>query len=54
LRALRIAGPDHGCQTAVLGRLRAGVQFKDGSRVERDDGQVTVLANKKKRGKIAA
>ena len=40
--------------------VRAGVSFKDGVRVERDDGQVPVAAkkrlvvNKEKRGKIAA
>jgi hypothetical protein len=39
---------------------RAGVSFRDGVRVERDDGQVTVLrkkrllVNKEKRGKVAA
>jgi hypothetical protein len=40
--------------------VRAGVGFKDGVRVEREDGQVPVLtrkrlaATKEKRGKIAA
>ena len=44
----------------LLPLVRAGVGFKDGVRVERDDGQVPVLAkrrlavNKEKRGKIAA
>jgi putative transposase len=44
----------------LLPLVRAGVQFKDGVRVERDDAQVAVLArkrlsvNKEKRGKIAA
>jgi len=38
----------------LLPLVRAGVVFKDGVRVERDSGQVTVLANKKRHGKIAA
>jgi hypothetical protein len=44
----------------LLPLLRAGVQFKDGVRVERDDAQVTVLAKKRvpadkeRRGKAAA
>jgi hypothetical protein len=44
----------------LLPMVRAGVSFKDGVRVERDDGQVAVLArkrqmvNKEKRGKAAA
>jgi len=44
----------------LLPLVRAGVTFKDGVRVERDDGQVAVLAakrlkvNKEKRGKVAA
>jgi putative transposase len=44
----------------LLPMVRAGVSFKDGVRVERDDGQVAVLAkkrpvvNKEKRGKVAA
>jgi putative transposase len=43
----------------LLPLVRAGVQFKDGLRIERDDAQVTVLAkkrpvNKEKRGKAAA
>jgi hypothetical protein len=44
----------------LLPLVRAGVSFKDGVRVERDDGQVAVLAkkrlsvNKEKRGKVAA
>ena len=43
----------------LLPLVRAGVSFKDGVRVERDDGQVAVLVtkgvklNKEKRGKIA-
>lgn len=44
----------------LLPLVRAGVAFKDGVRVERDDGQVALLAakrlkvNKEKRGKVAA
>jgi putative transposase len=44
----------------LLPLVRAGVGFKDGIRVEREDGQVPVLAkrrlavNKEKRGKVAA
>lgn len=44
----------------LLPLVRAGVTFKDGARVERDDGQVAVLAakrlkvNKEKHGKVAA
>lgn len=44
----------------LLPMVRAGVRFKDGARVERDDAQVMVLAakrlkvNKGKRGKVAA
>jgi hypothetical protein len=44
----------------LLPLVRACVSFKDGVRVERDDGQVAELAkkglmvNKEKRGKVAA
>ena len=43
----------------LLPLVRAGVRFKDGVRVEREDGQVTVLAKKREpkktaRGKVAA
>ena len=43
----------------LLPLVRAGVSFKDGNRVERDDGQVSILARKRElkktaRGKNAA
>jgi putative transposase len=41
----------------LLPLVRAGVRFKDGARIERDDAQLTLvrpLVNKGKRGKAAA